>query len=131
MFIGSSLAASGVFTSGGFSLQIIKATVLEVGDKLLIYIQRAEGGHLTPWERQLCSQPEVNQPAATTASIQCCAWTPPVGRIWKVHQPYHYGLPPEYANTSVSSCAGFYSFYFFFFVKPRVSSHPVTQKAEK
>lgn len=61
MWTGSSPAASLVFTCGGFSLQIIKAKVLEVGDKLLIYIQRAEGGHLSSWERQLCSQPEVNQ----------------------------------------------------------------------
>lgn len=29
-----------MFTCGGFSLQIIKAKVLEVGDKLLIYIQQ-------------------------------------------------------------------------------------------
>lgn len=54
MFIGSSLAASSVFTSGGFSLQIIKAKVLEVGDKLLIYIQRAEGG-TSPHGRDSCA----------------------------------------------------------------------------
>lgn len=87
-----------------------KGEVLEVGDKLLIYIQHAVG-NLSPWERQLCSQPEVSEAQGLRVATAACtaaaaaaaaAWTPPVGLKWKVHRPYHYGLPLEYANTSVS-----------------------------
>lgn len=67
-------------------------------------------GNLSPWERQLCSQAEVSEAeglraaatAACMAAAAAAAWTPPVGLKWKVHRPYHYGLPLEYANTRVS-----------------------------
>lgn len=109
MAIGSSLVASRVFTCVGFSLQIIKAKVLEVGDKLLIYIQRAGVGggglgvDLSPWgagggDSCAVSLRSSRQQAAATA-ICAAAWTPPVGHQWKVHhQPDHQGLPPQSAN---------------------------------
>lgn len=122
MFIGSSLAASSVFTSGGFSLQIIKAKVLEVGDKLLIYIQRAEWGNLSPWERQLCSQPEVNQAAAAVSMLLRGLLL--LAGYGKYTNPIITDYHPS-MQTRVSLAA--LDFFFFFNVKLRDSSHPAAQ----
>lgn len=62
-----------------------KGEVLEVGDKLLIYIQHAEG-NLSPHGRQLCSQPEVSEAEGFRADAGVAVWTPPVGVKWEVHR---------------------------------------------
>lgn len=61
-----------------------KGEVLEVGDKLLIYIQHAGGD--SPPGPQLCTQPEVSEASRATVVV---TWTPPVGGKGKVHRPYH------------------------------------------
>lgn len=60
-----------------------KGEVLEVGGKLLIYIQHAGGD--SPRGPQLCSQPEVSEASRATVVV---TWTPPVGGKGKVHRPY-------------------------------------------
>lgn len=51
-----------------------KGEVLEVGDKLLIYIQHAWGG--SPRGPQLCSRLEVSGASGAAVAVTC---TPPVG----------------------------------------------------
>lgn len=55
-----------------------KGEFLEVGDKLLIYMQHA-GGDSPPGP-----QPEVSEASRATVVV---AWTPPVGEKEKVHRP--------------------------------------------